>query len=298
MNSIPARQNSPPFLCLLRARSRMYVDAVRLQRAQLLLTVIVPMIGAISGIIWVETRPWVGVSALAVTICDVSWLDRMQRRKLRTLAKVGEQFDCELLGLPWNAFAVGKRVDPEIVERAARTWPRGDGELMNWYRPEVGATALHLARIVCQQSNLWYDSTLRRTYSTVLLAATATVFGVLFIIGLVLRLSVEDFVVTILAPAAPIVIWAIRDYYRNNDTAAANETIKAEAEVFWDQAVAGLCLEEDCALRSRELQDAIFARRSSSPLLFPFIYARLRPRMVRRLTVGVTELLSQVGGES
>jgi SMODS-associating 4TM effector domain len=298
MNTIPTRQNSAPFIRLLRARSQMYLEAASLQRAQLLLTVGVPMICAVVGTIWPVARPWVGVSALAITICDASWLDRAQRRKFRVLAKVAEQFDCELLELPWNAFAAGQRVDPAVVEEAACAWPRGDGELVDWYPPEVGAAAPYVARIVCQRANLWYDSALRRTYSTALVATAAAIFCVLSVVGLVLQMSLEDFAVTILTPAAPMMIWAIRDRYRQQDVAEANEATRAQADVFWDRALAGTCPEDECVVRSRELQDAIYARRSRTPLLFPLIFARFHPRMVERMSAGVADVVKQIGDKS
>jgi hypothetical protein len=51
-------------------------------------------------------------------------------------------------------------------------------------------------------------------------------------------------------------------------------------------------------LRSRELQDAIYVRRSSNPLLFPFILAGLRSNMLGQLAIGVAELVKQAGGNN
>ena len=93
--------------------------------------------------------------------------------------------------------------------------------------------------------------------------------------------SVEDFEITVLTPSAPTIVWSIREYYRRRDAAEANEIIKAEA--FWDRAASGAFLEDACALRSRELQDAIYIHRSSNPLLFPFILTGLRTSMLGRL---------------
>lgn len=294
-NSIPTEQNSPPFLRLLRARSQIYSEAVRLQWAQLILTVLAPVLGAIAGMACPDTRPWVAVSALAITICDVSWLDRAQRLKLRLAAKISEQFDCELLKMPWNPFIAGKRIDPEAIESAARAWKKGDDKLVDWYPPSTGAADLHLARIVCQRANLRYDSRLRRSYSVLLVAVSAIIFGILFAIGLVLRLSLMDFAVTILTPAAPTMIWAIRDFYRQRDAAEALEFIKAEAEAVWEQAIAGGCREDICASRSREFQDAIYGRRTTNPLLFPFIYYFLRPGLETEMNAGAAELLKAIG---
>jgi len=37
--------------------------------------------------------------------------------------------------------------------------------------------------------------------------------------GILGRLTIESFVLTVLAPAAPIVIWGLREYYRQRDAA-------------------------------------------------------------------------------
>ena len=90
-----------------------------------------------------------------------------------------------------------------------------------------------------------------------------------------------------------MIIWSIREYYRHRDAADANEIIKAEAEALWDRAASGAILEDACALRSRELQDAIYVRRSSNPLLFPFIFTGLRTSMLGQLTIGIAELVNR-----
>src|SRR4051812_33116431 len=121
-NLIPEKQNLEPFLRLLRARSQVYKEAVRWQVVQLVLTVVVPLLGGLVGIIVPATRPYVGALAVIIAISDTMWIDRYYRRKLKTAARVSEQFDCELLDIPWNKFAAGKPLDPEAVEAYATEW--------------------------------------------------------------------------------------------------------------------------------------------------------------------------------
>jgi SMODS-associating 4TM effector domain len=61
------------------AISHVYAEAVRLQVAQLLLTVALPAFSAVVGLLVEQTRPYVAVLAFVVTIADVWWLDRSQR---------------------------------------------------------------------------------------------------------------------------------------------------------------------------------------------------------------------------
>lgn len=294
-NAIPERQNSPAFMRLLRARSEIYRRAVRMQVVQLILTVAVPVTSAIVGLLIADSRPYVAALALAITLVDIAVLDRMIKRRLKTAALISEEFDCTLLDMPWNGFAAGKRLEPEVISEAERRWPNGDATLVNWYPPIVGSAPFHLARIACQRANLWYDATLRERYSNVLLIGALVIVGILAAGGLVADLSATDFVITVLAPSGPILSWALRDAFKQRDAAAAQKIARSEAETLWELAAANQCGEENCAVRSREFQNMIFQRRVSNPLLFPTIYKRLRPDMETDMNVGAAELLRSAG---
>ena len=294
MNSIPVRQNYEPFLRLLRARSQIYKEAVRRQVAQFLVTVVIPVIGGIAGLFLAEIRPHVAALAVGLTLLDVAWLDRSQRNKIKIAAKVAERFDCELLEVPWNRFSVGRPADPEIIDSAATAWKGGETGLVDWYPASVGSVPIHLARIVCQRTNLWYDSALRRRYSTILILSALGASLFLFVAGLVGKLSLLDFVLTALTPAAPMLIWALRDLFRQRDAADALEIIKGEAEGLWERALKGDCSDEYCAAASRNFQDAIYWRRVANPLVFPFVYSFLRATMEARMVAGANDLISQL----
>jgi hypothetical protein len=296
-NLIPEKQNLEPFLRLLRARSQVYKEAVRWQVVQLVLTVVVPLLGGLVGIIVPATRPYVGALAVIIAISDTMWIDRYYRRKLKTAARVSEQFDCELLDIPWNKFAAGKPLDPEAVEAYATEWRGGDSKLVDWYPPVVGKAALYQARVVCQRTNLWYDSELRRRYGLILLGGAVTLIVALAGAGMVAKLSVGDLVFTVMTPAAPVLIWAIRDYFRQRDAAESLEAIKGEVEGLLEKVAEGNCIPEEAGVRSREFQDAIYSRRATNPLLFPLLYNRMRPGMEMRMNVGAAELIRRIGVE-
>jgi hypothetical protein len=297
-NSIPEQQNSPRFLRLLRARQQLYRYCVRWQVTQIVLTVLVPFLGGLFGIAFTHFRPYVGGLALAIAILDVIWIDRSYRRALRTAATASEQFDCELLDMPWNKFAVGPRLGPEKIDAASRAWPKGDAGLLDWYPPVVGTGTLHQARIICQRANLWYDAELRRRYAGGLLGATAVLLGALLVAGFGAKLSLNDFVITVLTPAAPVVLWAFREALRQRDASDALEMVKGEAEALWARVVAGNCTSAECDELSREYQDAIFARRVANPLIFPLIYKLFRSKTEETMNAGAKELLREVGIET
>ena len=47
-------------------------------------------------------------------------------------------------------------------------------------------------------------------------------------------------------------------------------------------------------MRSRELQDAIFNHRSSSPLIFDWVYNFLRSRMEEQMNAGADQLVNEL----
>ena len=104
-----------------------------------------------------------------------------------------------------------------------------------------------------------------------------------------------DVVTTILAPAAPVLIWALRENFRQRDVAEATQIVKSEAETLFESVKAGLCDEAACALKSRELQDAIYRRRSTSPLIFPLIYRSQRTEMEVQMNAGAQALIKSLG---
>jgi hypothetical protein len=294
MNEIANRQNSDEFLWLMRARSQIYREAGRFQKAQLILTVLVPLVTGLVGVFVPDFRPYAGALAVIITILDASWLDRQQRKKLKTAAKIAEKFDTGVLELPWNSF-VGPPIEPEMIERASRAWPKGVEKLRNWYAPQASKAPIVLGRILCQRSNLRYDCELRKRYGNILLIIAIAIALMLIGIGFVNHLTLVDLVLTTLAPACPILVWAIRERFRQIDTGLADDAMRVGVEKLWEQTSKGQIDELESTTRSRTLQDTIFAHRSSSPLIFPFIYDRMRPKLEVEMHVGVDQLLREAG---
>ena len=126
-------------------------------------------------------------------------------------------------------------------------------------------------------------------------ATAATAVGLLWLTGLIVGLPLPDFVITLVVPASPIATWALREYFRQKDTADALEQTKSSAETFWAKAATSECDEAVCAARSREFQDAIFLRRATSPLPIPWLYDLVRARMDVEMAAGAADHLRQIG---
>lgn len=291
-NAILDRQNDEQQLRLMRARQWTYKVATRFLTAQIVLTIIIPILGSIFTIFFPGLRPHVAALSLAILVLDTVYLDRHYKNLVKRSAKISEQFDCAVLDLPWNNFVVGEKVEPEDVGAAERAWAEkeGDDELLNWYPPAAGAMPIRLGRILCQRTNLRYDSSLRQTFGCVILALVATVLGGLIVAGLIEDLSLTSWVLT-LAPATPLLSWAGREYYRQRDTIEQLDTLKAKAISFGDEALAGTSNDAECLERSRAFQDAIYLRRATAPLVIPYLYQLKRPALEGEMEDAAGEFL-------
>jgi hypothetical protein len=276
-NPIPARQNAEPQLKVLRARQWTYVVATRFMVLQIVLTVLLPIVGAVVTLFVPTLRPHFAALALTVLVLDAIYLDRRYKDLLKRGAKLGEKFDCTVLSLPWNSFVAGDEPEAEEIRSGARSFAarRDDAKIVDWYPLAAGEMPLSLGRIVCQRTNLRYDSQLRRSFGAVIVTVVALVIGGLVVAGLLQNLNLTAWILT-LAPATPLLSWAGREYYRQRDTADLLDELMKKARAFWRRALAGECDDDSCLGQSREFQNAIYLRRSTSPLVMPYLYTLKR----------------------
>lgn len=275
----------------MRARQWTYVVASRLMILQIVLTVVIPVAGAVITLFFPSARPHFAAVALLVLLLDTVVLDRQYKLLLKLAAKLGEKFDCLVLQLPWNSFVVGEEPEAEDIRSASRAWSRrrNDEKLRNWYPVAAGEMPLALGRIVCQRTNLRYDSQLRRSYGTVILVVVAFVTIGLLVAGLAQNLNMTAWILT-LAPATPLLSWAGREYFRQRDTADLLEELMKKARAFWARALDGAC-EDACVEESREFQNAIYLRRSTSPLIMPYLYKLKRLRLEDEMNEAANDFL-------
>lgn len=296
MNDIPERQNLPESLQLMRARQEMFHRAKLVFILQLVLTVALPVIGAATGLFVEQARSTVAVFSLLVTLLDITLLDRAQRRFVRNGAKIAECFDCSVLQLPWNGLSAGKRIDAEVIAAAGEAWSRRhtDKGIVNWYPVEVGAASLEAGRLLCQRSSLWYDATLRRFNGSIALVLALGIPAAFFIACWWVRLPLSDVAVTWM-PVAPVLVWSVREHFRQKDTAESQDQTKSELESVLSRVDAGTISADDARDAARNIQNALYARRVSSPLVMPGLYEARRAFLERNMKAGVEARLRDAG---
>lgn len=291
-NEIPKKQNMEENLRLLRAQRRIYARAKRLLALQMILTLALPVGFAVLVIFWSDLKALTAVIALAAVIVDTALLDRLQKDIRRLGAKIQEMFDCAVLDLPWDYFTVGDEPEPENIHEAAEAHGTNDDEaLKNWYPLAAGTMPLYVGRIICQRTNLFYDAKLRRYVGKSTLTLVLGVTAILSFVGVALKLPLDVFILTVVAPVVPVIVWGTREFYRQRDAADASDRLRKQAEELWKRLLTETCHETECAEQSRLFQNGIFERRVSAPVVFGWIYKRLRPKLEPQMDAGAEAMV-------
>lgn len=290
MNNIPVEQNSDGQLRRLAAQRQLYSKAKRIFGLQIFISGPVAVVSAFIALLFPETKGYVALWGVLVTMADFCWLTPWQKHLRGLGARVQEQFDCDVLILPWNDLK-GPRPDPELIkEQSEKYYRRMDSmpTLKDWYSPEVGSLPIHLARIACQRSNCWWDSEQRRRYAYWILGSVSIVFVIVLLLAVWQKLTVADFVLKVVSPLAPTLTLGVRQFIEQLEAASRLQKLKSHCESLWAESL-NRKPEDEVTNLSRRLQDEIFENRSRSPFVFDFIFKRIRNSYEVQMAHGVAE---------
>jgi hypothetical protein len=295
-NSIPQDQLNERQLQRLAAQRYLYSKAKKLLGLQMILTAPAALVWSIVVAIRPNLKVYAAFWGLSIGLLDTLVLDRFQRSWKQQAAKIQELFDCDVLHLTWRDFKIDRRPDPENVVAAAKKFQRSDPDystLKNWYPTSVGQLPLNLGRIVCQRANCWWDVALRRRYAFLVITILAILILAVFAVGIIAGMPLETFFLAILAPLTPAFILGIREYNRHMESAKTLDRLKNHADDIWRKAVGNELSPIQLEYESRELQDEIYNHRQSSPLIFDWIYARLRRQHEEQMNKAASELVDE-----
>jgi hypothetical protein len=278
MNNIAKLENEPRQLQRLAAQRQLYSSAKRIFGVQLLLGAPIAIASSLAVVAMPDLRGTAAVWGALVSFFDVLWLTPWQKRLRERGARIQEAFDCDVLQLPWNDIKTGKPPDPELVKEQADKYEKAQAglpPLTNWYAPVVSELPLEIGRVICQRANCWWDSNQRRRYATWVIASVIIVTLLMVGLGFVGGLTVEKLFLAILLPLSPALLLGVRQFAEQTEAANRLDKLKDHAESLWSDSCDGAARAR-LTSRSRALQDEIFENRKRSPLVFDWIFRKLR----------------------
>jgi hypothetical protein len=292
MNSIPY---SPEHLRFLYAQRRLYSRAKGVLTVQTFLSVPFAIMWAFLVFKIPAAKVYAAAWGVAVSLLDLAVFTPWQKSLKRAGAGTQENFDCAVLGLPWNVIKAGARPSVEEISAWSRGFVLADADrekLRDWYPAAVGELPLIVARVICQRANCWWDAELRRRYARWSLGVVGLVFVLVFIAGLAGHFSVETWFLGGVAPFAPVVLLGMRQFAEQREAADRLDGLRRHAERIWNDAMGGADSRQ-LSLDSRSLQDELYGHRSRNPLVFDWIYRLMRSEHEEGMNVSAAELIAE-----
>ena len=274
MNSIPSRQNEPDQIRKLAAMRQAYSQAKKIEATRIIVAILIPIAVQIFAP-YPPIRAYVVLVSIVAFIVNEAGL-RPWKNALKTLAaRIQESFDCYVLSLPWNRVTAASRPAKEdIIRYADRYEEDKHPPLRNWYAPAAGELNLRIGRVACQRVNCFWDGDIRGRYRTYTIVSLAALSAVVLGVGLFRDLTVQSFIIQVLAPLVPVYVVGIDISYRNGREIKCTERLIKHANQLWQEVSSG-DRKSDLDQKSRNLQDEIYRHRRRTPLIFNWIYRLL-----------------------
>lgn len=294
-NGIGDRQNTPDNLQLLAAQRVFYAKAKKLAAIQAWLAGGVPIIAAVMTGFYPKSVGWAAIIGIAVALADTCFLDPKQSELRKCAANTQEKFDCEVLQIQHNEALEGACPIPEEIFKAQKQYrPDPKAPLLDWYPKMAAQLPMPLGRLICQRTNLWWDSELRRRYRKWVVIAVVIIGAACLLFGFTKHWTLEQFVLAVLAPLFPALMWAGREYKRQTDGAADLERLRETTERFWNSALKSGFSEAEIESSSRPFQDAILVGRRERATVFDWIYRALRKDQEELMNVGAEKMIQEI----
>lgn len=292
-NNITTLQNEPHQLKRLAAQRQLYSRAKRILLWQLIAAVPVTIALAILANAFPATKVYVSCWGIGLFLLDLFVLMPVQKQLREDAAGIQELFDCDVLQLPYSVVKGKPQIDPELISEQSRKYPAEKMPTVeNWYPAAIAELPLSIGRIVCQRTNCWWDSQQRRKFVTAVTVFLVAVFLLLLAMALPYGLTMEDFLLQVLFPLAPLFFIGLRQIYEQKEAAKRLDKLKLFCNKLWEEALAGQD-DEELTHRSRCLQDEIYNNRRQSPLFPDKVYSYFQQQYELDMNISAETYLAE-----
>jgi hypothetical protein len=274
-NNIPQCENDELSLRMLATRRCLYRWAKTMSLVQVVLVIALPGVLIVMNRLNPAFEVWSAFAGLFIAVLDTSVIAPVISGFREKAAAMQEWFDCRVLDLEWPELIVSK---PDREDIRTSITPNETKLLKDWYPVSIGTLPLHVGRIICQRSNCWWDAKLRRFYGRAVLVFGFVVAVSIIVIAITAKLSIGGFLISLLTPVLPLILWGVREAKQHHEAAERNDRLKAFGDQLWNRAIDRTLDETATRGESRKFQDEIYRRRQRSPMVFDWFYYLFRTR--------------------
>lgn len=215
MNEIVEKQNQKSSIEKLFAQRKIYSEAKFILYARFMMALLLAVFVPIVGIMLPDKKIYLAIFSVVYLIIEFL-LEKIEKNKKSNATKIQEFFDTEVFGLGWNFVVAGKKPEQELISGYILKSSEKDLEaLKNWYPKNISTLPRNYGIIICQKSNVWWDSDLRKKLILMLYLLLSLISLIIIIFNL--NTTLGNFIIGILpvVPLYKVIINQIISYGRS-----------------------------------------------------------------------------------
>lgn len=287
MNDIKVQQDLPQNLKLLAAQRVAYERAKYVFGLQVLFTVVFAVALNFVRLLpkerIIDSLPYILAFSILISFADLLIFVKYISKMRTNAAKVQELFDCSIYHMEWNSFNCGSKPDAIFIYNNFKRYiPDPSRKIENWYDIDLSGLKQESAILLCQETNLWYDSNLREKFKNLALYILVGLMLGSFLISMVSKQDAGMIVLYILAPLLPAILLTIKIYQENEKSIGASNELK-KAIFTLKQSSKVLSMED-----LRQIQDKIFCSRKDSALVPEWFYRKKRSNLEEGMKINAS----------
>jgi hypothetical protein len=294
MNTIVTRENEDRSVEKLAAQRQIYSKAKILFGFQTFMSVLLLALLSFAQLILptIDFTLFIATASIIAVFTD-DFLERYINNLKESAAKIQELFDTYVLNIKWNSILCYEKPEfDDICDYSTKYKEKHDlSELHDWYESEIETIPENKGVIICQKTNCNYDSKIRRKYNSVILTIGISTIILILLFTIFSEITLSKIILTVFFPALPIIQWTYKNIMANKESIAIIERLRSLVNSAWDDIKDGQTIADD---RIRQIQDGIFLNRKGNPLVFDFIYNRLRDKLEKQIHYTVNQLINEL----
>lgn len=286
-------QNKEKNLRRLAAQRQLYSDAKKSFYFQVFFSgIVVVCLTIMSYVLSADFYVYIIFAVILIEVLD-KIVNKKLKEKIEVAASIQEEFDCIVLDIPFNKIKFNKRDLSDVVYTYSKKYLDKKGNfhaLTNWYTGVKEGDSPY-SKIVCIKTNCRWSKELRENYSRLIKTLVAVVLCLLIFIALIVGLTVESFLVSILLPFLPLATLAYNIVNENSATIDTLKNMQMKLEGILEKIKYNANYPLDKFNEDvRILQDSIFEHRKNITIIPDFIYRLSREEYEETTTFTNAEL--------
>ena len=284
MDTLFSRQSEEKNIDRLCAQKRLYIEAQQVFVLQIILTVpitiLLSLVKTVVAFLKIDISAYVLVYGISLTLIDLLVINLVISNLKSNAAKVQELFDCTVYDLEWNRFCCGKKPTQKTINKHSRVF-KSSGKpitkLRGWYPIELATQSSLKAIVLCQKTNLSYDTVIRKQFKSKTLVVSSITLTILIFFALIRNFSLKDFISQMAFSFLPVFALTAKIIIDQNETLKTYEELRNNIGGLLDD-------ENNISLKEiRSIQDQLFCIRKDSALIPEFFYDKIRDKLEKEM---------------